>query len=524
VSSSQIFGNNGGVAVPVAVDGTGAVDVTVTSPVTSNLYAEDPGGTSIPVISDAAGRMDVAAYGVTGGGVATPLLVDALGRVTIDIDGLTSDISWAELKTAPKLYQLPRTADGAPVPQPLTIQSQAPVAGATGASRNPGNIVLDVPSPAAGGTSGWVSVQVDGAERIVLDRYKGTFNVGNAGRLVHVGALFSAGLPVTTAGAIYMLASGTLSTTNYTVYGDGTNSSLNAPAGGGAVNLEIASSVAWQATRNAWQAFTPTTDLAISVAAKSGNGFNVRLTSQGSSGANGNGGRLDVQGGARNGTGLKGGVRVSLNGSASPEPMVEAAEVSAGQRVVSLARTAALTTTQMPANTGDGVVYLADAQTAPTANPASGTVVYGAAGTVTSRSANGVTTEIAPLGATNAALPTRQWIHRHGSVTTTDATYTTLFTLPMPARSCATVQVYVTGKRGDVEGTFTGICSIGFAEREGVLAPAVYSTFANHHEDSPSSTDWQWAISGNDVVFQVQGSVGETYQWNGHIVGTLSAL
>jgi hypothetical protein len=54
--------------------------------------------------------------------------------------------------------------------------------------------------------------------------------------------------------------------------------------------------------------------------------------------------------------------------------LVELAEVLTTKRVLALMRGSVLTTTQMPANTGDRVIYVADAATVPTAPPVSGTI------------------------------------------------------------------------------------------------------------------------------------------------------
>jgi hypothetical protein len=80
MSSSQIIGNNAGTAVPVAVDSSGNVRVSVSGPVIANLYADDGSGT-VPVAGEATGELKAQALGTTSGGVLTPLLVDSQGRV-----------------------------------------------------------------------------------------------------------------------------------------------------------------------------------------------------------------------------------------------------------------------------------------------------------------------------------------------------------------------------------------------------------------------------------------------------------
>jgi hypothetical protein len=80
MSSSQIIGNNAGTAVPVAVDSSGNVRVSVSGPVSADLYADDGSG-SVPVAGEATGELKAQALGTTSGGVLTPLLVDSQGRV-----------------------------------------------------------------------------------------------------------------------------------------------------------------------------------------------------------------------------------------------------------------------------------------------------------------------------------------------------------------------------------------------------------------------------------------------------------
>lgn len=73
--------------------------------------------------------------------------------------------------------------------------------------------------------------------------------------------------------------------------------------------------------------------------------------------------------------------------------MVEAATLgSTARRVLSLLRGSHVTETQMPANTGDMVVFVADAVTVPTAAPVGGEIIYGEGGQLKCRTAIMVTT------------------------------------------------------------------------------------------------------------------------------------
>jgi hypothetical protein len=129
----------------------------------------------------------------------------------------------------------------------------------------------------------------------------------------------------------------------------------------------------------------------------SGSGVNMNVRAQGTTVGTGNGGILQLQGGRRNSTGLKGGVRLQLNPDDSAvETMVECVEVAASRRVVSLCRGANLTTTQMPASSGDRVVYLENAATDPAAAPVGGGIIYESAGALVHYGTSSTVTTVAP--------------------------------------------------------------------------------------------------------------------------------
>ncbi len=106
---------------------------------------------------------------------------------------------------------------------------------------------------------------------------------------------------------------------------------------------------------------------------------NAHYSTQDGNATNPNGGVAFFYGGAKSGSGLKGGVVLAINGSAT-EVMTQVGEVISGNRVLSLVQGAALTTTQMPANTGDRVIYIANAATDATAAPVTGAILQATSG------------------------------------------------------------------------------------------------------------------------------------------------
>lgn len=120
-------------------------------------------------------------------------------------------------------------------------------------------------------------------------------------------------------------------------------------------------------------------------------GFNIRAGGSTTT----NGGELKLQGGRRGGTGNYGAVGLELNVDDSTfYRMVEACHLGNARRIVAMARAATLTTTEMPANTGDLVVYIGNCATAPTASSVSGGILYCEAGALKYRGTGGTVTTL----------------------------------------------------------------------------------------------------------------------------------
>lgn len=114
----------------------------------------------------------------------------------------------------------------------------------------------------------------------------------------------------------------------------------------------------------------------------------------GSTGTNRNAGNLLLRGGARDGSGLKGGVKIQMNNTT--ETMFEAVAVVDGYRITALNRGANLTSTQMPLDSGDLVTYIGNANIVPQVAPVSGGILYSNAGALEWYSPGGTQTTIAP--------------------------------------------------------------------------------------------------------------------------------
>jgi hypothetical protein len=150
------------------------------------------------------------------------------------------------------------------------------------------------------------------------------------------------------------------------------------------------------------------TNVSIGVQQRSGTGANAGyklfvLGQQGqdvASGTNNKGGAVRIGSGlaGTGGTGgLPGPVQLAIGDNlGAGSVMVEATEVVSGQRVVALCTTSALTSSEMPASTGDGVVYIANRQTAPMgANAVGGGILYAEAGALKWQGSSGTVTTLA---------------------------------------------------------------------------------------------------------------------------------
>lgn len=147
--------------------------------------------------------------------------------------------------------------------------------------------------------------------------------------------------------------------------------------------------------------------------------FLIRGT--GSTASNNSGGKARFAGGRRAGTGNYGGVGLYLNqDDSSFHTMVEALHLINAQRIVSLARGSDLTTTEMPTNTGDKVVYVGNAATNPSADGVNGHVYYSDSARPAWR-----------FNATNLRLDGTSTTASAGGVTNVPATVTTFLTVTL---------------------------------------------------------------------------------------------
>ena len=89
------------------------------------------------------------------------------------------------------------------------------------------------------------------------------------------------------------------------------------------------------------------------------------------------------------GFGITGQGALSLQLAAGSNTLLQISEPVVGNSVLSLVKGSDTTVTQMPAGTGNRVIYIADASTAPTVSPVGGTILYSNAGKLCIKQSNG---------------------------------------------------------------------------------------------------------------------------------------
>lgn len=193
-----------------------------------------------------------------------------------------------------------------------------------------------------------------------------------------------------TIGAVY-LGTVTPDASNFSLISNSSTLTIvNAPGAAGSVILAMANAnyalVAWpgpvtigQTTANDTQAeaacgltgpmmnFSPTTGGTLTTAANQATLYNVA-------------GKVRLQGNVA--AGLEVGIHIML---------VEGSDLGSAREVVSLCLGAPITTTEMPANTGDRVIFIANATTEPTASSVGGPLLWGGAGALKARGTGGTT-------------------------------------------------------------------------------------------------------------------------------------
>jgi len=245
-----------------------------------------------------------------------------------------------------------------------------------------------------------------------------------------------------------------------------------------------------------------------------GSDFTVRA--QSTSGASKNGGDVVVTGGSPGSGGLKGGVTLALDSAGTT--MLEATEIATNRRVLSLLHNGPLTTLDMPANTGDLVMYVRDTVTPPTiGNPLNGTIVYSSGGQLWIKQADGDNFSVGSIPNPSIWGSTGQQTYTYRSYVTSSVGAAALaFSFAIPDNTSIKVDVIFTGKATSAADGAEFNLSMGYLRTTG--SPIVMGTVTNADPRTTAGSAAGWTIpdittSGNNLQVYTGYSGTNTINW-----------
>jgi hypothetical protein len=235
----------------------------------------------------------------------------------------------------------------------------------------------------------------------------------------------------------------------------------------------------------------------------------------GSTSGSNTGGRLRLTGGSSTVSGSYGPVDLALNpDDGTPQPMVEVAHLAAARRVVSLCKTTAITTSEIPTNGGDGVVWLAAAATSPTVGAGaigSGGAVFWAenGGKLRTVGLGGCYYDLS--GSTAAGGGTlHAVIKRNSTLQTTDVNRHVIDSYSLPSGCVANISANILGRQSTTN-------RAGYFVRATVRQDAGTAFMVGVEDvlakESNSAWDVFVSVSGSSVQIEVQGVAATTIDW-----------
>jgi hypothetical protein len=178
----------------------------------------------------------------------------------------------------------------------------------------------------------------------------------------------------------------------------------------------------------------------------------------------GSGGNLWLKGGEPGALGRKrGGVILSLSNSESPALQLIQPDTSSG-RIVSLCASSLITNTNMPAGTGDLVMFIADAASMPTTGtPVGGAILYSNSGKLNIKQSDGNNFTIGSIPNPSTWGESKEYVYSyraHGLSASCDTPITHSFTVP--SNSTTRVDAILVGKLVGQADSYTANVSATF--------------------------------------------------------------
>jgi len=246
-------------------------------------------------------------------------------------------------------------------------------------------------------------------------------------------------------------------------------------------------------------------------------GANLSISAQGSTFAAGTGGNLSLSSGF--GSVGVGAVRLQLYTSS----LLELAEPTSSNYILSLVKGSAVTSTEMPNGTGNRVIYVANAASTPTVSPVGGAILYANAGGLAIKQSNG---DVIALNKRDVVGLYRTYTQEQDEwpryvyqleSTANISSSENLLSFPVQEDSIVIAEFTSTGKTA-AGGFYSAKKEIFTVNRSGAgAAIQVGATTVVHSQTSGISTPAGFSVSGNNIIFRTgEDTVSQTH-WSCHV-------
>jgi hypothetical protein len=258
-------------------------------------------------------------------------------------------------------------------------------------------------------------------------------------------------------------------------------------------------------------------------------GTDMAMRAQSTTGASKNGGASIIAGGAPGSGGLRGSVKLQLTNfvpggypittlaGITSTNMVQLAEPATGRRVLSLCYPADLTTIDMPANTGDMVMYVRDTALVPTTgNPSNGTIVYSTGGQLWIKQQDGNNFSVGSIPNPSIWGPSGQQTYTNRNyVASAVGSAALAFSFNLPDQTATRADVIFIGKQVGGNNSAQFNLSMGYVRH--FTAPTAVGTVTNADpRTTAGASGWtvpNVTVSGNTLQVFTGFSGSATVQW-----------
>ena len=255
------------------------------------------------------------------------------------------------------------------------------------------------------------------------------------------------------------------------------------------------------------------------------NGTNFIITGQASASTNFNAGNVIISGGEANGggTALNGGVSLALaGGNYNLIQISELEEAPTTRQVVSLCLDSSITNAEMGPNTGNKVIYVADAATNPSAPAVGGSILYSSGGKLNITEADGTSFIIGTIPNPSIWGPTNQQVYTrrdYASSTPGSRTNVIIYDNSFPSfdRTAIKLDVIFSGRVSDTgvnEGYSANMSATFIVSAAGVVTAATGGPYiANISSLGAGWTDPVILSTAGDIIVRTGFSATRNVNW-----------